>query len=151
MNEAKFNMILGSIMGAIMSGVLNFSAMYMLGAPLTPRNVLFGWAGAYAIAIGVDHFFPVMATCMKITKNIKNKKAEYVIRVALFSFFEILCNSIWCLINSGFIEHWPELFPRLLLIGTIAIFTALPFVTRLAIAKSTIKEKAGSSGEAEAI
>lgn len=134
MNEVKFGRVLETGMGAIMSGVLNFGAMYMLGAPLTPRTVLFGWAGAFAIAVAINYFCPVMDWCMKITKGIKNKHAEYFIRVVIFSFIEILFNSVWCLVNSGFIEQWPRLFPPLLLVGTIVIFISLPIMTKVAAA-----------------
>ena len=132
MDERKFGRILETGMGAIMSGVLNFSAMKLLGAPLTVKSVMFGWAGAFAIAVAINYFFPVMDWCLAITKNIKNKTVEYVIRVIIFSFIEILFNSVWCLINSGFIVKWASLFPTLLLIGTIAIFIALPIMTRVA-------------------
>lgn len=132
MDERKFGRLLETGMGAIMSFVLNFTAMKLLGAPLTVKSVMFGWVGSFAIAVAINYFFPVMDWCMAITRNIKNKTMEYIIRVVIFSFIEILFNSIWCLINSGFIMEWPNLFPTLLLIGTIAIFVALPIMTRVA-------------------
>lgn len=134
MNEVKFGRILETGMGAIMSFVLNGSAMYLLGAPLNVQSVLFGWAGAFAIAVAINYFFPVMNWCIAITKNIQNKWAEYIIRVAIFSFIEILFNSVWCMINSGVIQFWPQKFPILLSIGTISIFVALPIMTRIAAA-----------------
>lgn len=138
MDEIRFGRILATGMGAIMSGVLNFTAMYLLGADLNPRNVSFGWIGAFAIAVAINYFFPVMKWCAAITKNISNKAAEYIIRVAIFSFIEILFNSIWCLINSGFIEQWPRLFPVLLVIGTVVIFVSLPIMTRVASAMAKV-------------
>lgn len=39
MNEKKFGRILETGMGFIMSWVLNTSAMYLLGAPMTPATV----------------------------------------------------------------------------------------------------------------
>ena len=132
MNEVKFGRILETGMGAIMSGTLNLTAMKLLGAPLALKSVLFGWAGSFAIAVAINYFFPVMNWCIAITKNIQNKVAEYVIRIAIFSFIEILFNSVWCLINSGFISEWTRIFLPLLVVGTIAIFIALPIMTRVA-------------------
>ena len=132
MNEVKFGRILETGMGAIMSGTLNLTVMKLLGAPLALKSVLFGWAGSFAIAVAINYFFPVMNWCIAITKNIQNKVAEYVIRIAIFSFIEILFNSVWCLINSGFISEWPRIFLPLLVVGTIAIFIALPIMTRVA-------------------
>ena len=132
MNEVKFGRILETGMGAIMSGTLNLTAMKLLGAPLALKSVLFGWAGSFAIAVAINYFFPVMNWCIAITKNIQNKVAEYVIRIAIFSFIEILFNSVRCLINSGFISEWPRIFLPLLVVGTIAIFIALPIMTRVA-------------------
>ena len=86
MNEVKFGRILETGMGAIMSGTLNLTAMKLLGAPLALKSVLFGWAGSFAIAVAINYFFPVMNWCIAITKNIQNKVAEYVIRIAIFSF-----------------------------------------------------------------
>ena len=121
MNEVKFGRILETGMGAIMSGTLNLTAMKLLGAPLALKS-----------AVAINYFFPVMNWCIAITKNIQNKVAEYVIRIAIFSFIEILFNSVWCLINSGFISEWPRIFLPLLVVGTIAIFIALPIMTRVA-------------------
>lgn len=132
MNEVKFGRILETGMGAIMSCALNLTAMKLLGAPLTLKTILFGWAGAFAIAVAINYFFPVMSWCIAITKNIQNKVAEYVVRIAIFAFIEILFNSVWCLINSGFISEWPKIFLPLLVVGTIAIFIALPIMTRIA-------------------
>ena len=39
MNEKKFGRILETGMGFIMSWVLNTSALYLLGAPMTPATV----------------------------------------------------------------------------------------------------------------
>ncbi|MDD3222332.1 MAG: hypothetical protein EOM34_15540 [Clostridia bacterium] len=132
MNEVKFGRILESGMGAVMSLVLSFSAQVLLGAPLSVRGVLFGWAGAFAIAVAINYFFPVMSWCMNITKNIQNKWAEYVVRVAIFSFIEILFNSVWCMVNSNVIQFWPQKFLPLLGLGTAAIFIALPIMSRIA-------------------
>ncbi len=35
-------------MGTVMSFVLNSSAMFLLGAPLTPFTILQGWVGAFS-------------------------------------------------------------------------------------------------------
>lgn len=45
MNEKKFGRILETGMGFIMSWVLNTSAMYLLGAPMTPAMVFPAWVG----------------------------------------------------------------------------------------------------------
>lgn len=45
MNEKKFGIILETGMGFIMSWVLNTSAMYLLGAPMTPATVFPAWVG----------------------------------------------------------------------------------------------------------
>ena len=45
MNEKKFGRILETGMGFIMSWVLNTSAMYLLGAPMTPATVFPAWVG----------------------------------------------------------------------------------------------------------
>ena len=132
MNEVKFGRILETGMGAIMSLVLSFSAQVLLGAPITIRGVLFGWAGAFAIAVAINYLFPVMNWCIVITKNIKNKWAEYIIRVAIFSLIEILFNSVWCMVNYNVIEFWPQKFLPLLCLGTAAIFIALPIMSRIA-------------------
>lgn len=42
MDERKFGRILETGMGLIMSGVLNFSAMKILGAPVTFMSVMIG-------------------------------------------------------------------------------------------------------------
>lgn len=134
MNQAKFDKVLGVGMGAVMSGVLNFSAMVLLGAPLTVRSVMFGWAGAFAIALAIGYLFPVMDWCLAITKNIQNKTAEYIVRILIFAFIQVLFNSVWCLVNTGLIEQWPKVFLPLLAIATIAIFIALPIVGKIAAA-----------------
>ena len=114
MNEKKFGRILETGMGFIMSWVLNTSAMYLLGAPMTPATVM-DWVASW-------------------TKRIKNKTLEYVVRVLIFSFIEILFNSVWCMYNSGNIVYWPAKFPILLAVGTIAIFISLPIMVRVATA-----------------
>lgn len=134
MNEKKFGRILETGMGFIMSWVLNTSAMYLLGAPMTLASVLPAWVGAFAIAVAINYFAPVMDWVASWTKGIKNKTLEYVVRVLIFSFIEILFNSIWCMYNSGNIVHWPSKFPILLVIGTIAIFISLPIMVRVATA-----------------
>ena len=63
-----------------------------------------------------------------------NKTLEYVVRVLIFSFIEILFNSVWCMYNSGNIVYWPAKFPILLAVGTIAIFISLPIMVRVATA-----------------
>jgi hypothetical protein len=67
-----------------------------------------------------------------ITKNIENKTVEYIVRVLIFSFIEILFNSAWCMINSNVIQFWPSKFPILLGVGTAAIFISLPIMVRIA-------------------
>ncbi len=104
MDEVKFGRILEIGMGAVMSLVLTTVTMLLIGAPMTLRSVLFGWAGAFAIAVAINYFFPVMSWCTALTKNIRSKTAEYIIRVALFSFIEILFNSLWCMVNANLIE-----------------------------------------------
>lgn len=101
MNEKKFGRILETGMGFIMSWVLNTSAMYLLGAPMTPATVFPAWVGAFAIAVAINYFAPVMDWVASWTKRIKNKTLEYVVRVLIFSFIEILFNSVWCMYNSG--------------------------------------------------
>lgn len=132
MNEAKFGRILETGMAVVMSFTLNSTAMYLLGAPMTFKNIMFGWAGAFAIAVAINYYCPVMNWVIPITKNIKNKTVEYIIRILMFSFMEILFNSVWCMVNSGFIAQWPNVFLPLLGIGTVAIFIALPIVVRIA-------------------
>ena len=134
MDEVKFGRILETGMGAVMSLVLTTVTMLLIGAPMTLRSVLFGWAGAFAIAVAINYFFPVMSWCAALTKNIRSKTAEYIIRVALFSFIEILFNSLWCMVNANLIEYWPSKFPILLPVGTLVIFTFLPVMTRIAAA-----------------
>jgi hypothetical protein len=124
MNEKKFGRILETGMGFIMSWVLNTSAMYLLGAPMTPATVFPAWVGAFAIAVAINYFAPVMDWVASWTKRIKNKTLEY----------EILFNSVWCMYNSGNIVYWPAKFPILLAVGTIAIFISLPIMVRVATA-----------------
>lgn len=134
MNEKKFGRILETGMGFIMSWVLNTSAMYLLGAPMTPATVFPAWVGAFAIAVAINYFAPVMDWVASWTKRIKNKTLEYVVRVLIFSFIEILFNSVWCMYNSGNIVYWPVKFPILLAVGTIAIFISLPIMVRVVTA-----------------
>lgn len=136
MDEAKFGRILETGMGAIMSLVLTSVTMLLVGAQITLRSILFGWAEAFAIAVAINYFFPVMSWCAALTKNVQNKTTEYILRVALFSFIEILFNSVWCMINANLIEFWPSKFPILLPVGTLVIFTFLPIMTRVAAALS---------------
>ena len=42
-----FGRTLETGMGIVMSFVLNSSAMFLLGAPLTPFTILQGWVGAF--------------------------------------------------------------------------------------------------------
>lgn len=128
----NFDRTLETGMGTIMSFVLNLSAMILLGAPLTPFTILQGWVGAFAIAVAINYLFPCMDWAAAITKGISNKTIEYVVRVALFSFFEIFLNSVWCMANTNMLQFWPQKFPILLLVGTIAIFLALPIMVRIA-------------------
>ncbi len=127
-----YGRVLETGMGIIMSFVLNFSAMYLVGAPLTVSTVLQGWIGALAIAIAINYLFPCMDWAAAVTKGIGNKTAEYVVRVALFSFFEIFINSIWCMANANVLQFWPQYFVPLLIIGTIAIFISLPIMVKVA-------------------
>jgi hypothetical protein len=136
MDEAKFGRILETGMGAILSLVLTLVMMLLVGAPITLHSVLFGWAGSFAIAVAINYFFPVMIWCSMLTKNIRNKAAEYIVRVILFSFIEILFNSVWCMINANLIGFWPSKFPILLVVGTPVIFIFLPIMTRVAAALS---------------
>ena len=57
MDEVKFGRILETGMGAVMSLVLTTVTMLLIGAPMTLRSVLFGWAGAFAIAVAINYFF----------------------------------------------------------------------------------------------
>ena len=136
MDEVRFGRILETGMGAVMSLVLTSVTMLLVGAPITMRSILFGWAGAFAIAVAINYFFPVMNWCAALTKSVRNKTAEYILRVALFSFIEILFNSVWCMVNANLIEFWPSKFPILLAVGTLVIFTFLPLMTRVAAALS---------------
>lgn len=90
--------------------------------------------GALAIAVAINYFAPVMDWVASWTKRIKNKTLEYVVRVLIFLFIEILFNSVWCMYNSGNIVYWPAKFPILLAVGTIAIFISLPIMVRVATA-----------------
>ena len=134
MNTDKYQKILETGMGALMSCVLNFSAMKMLGAPLSLFPVLTGWAGAFAVAAAINYLFPVMDWCEKITKGIPGKTAEYVIRVFLFAVMEIFLNSLWCLFYTGNIMKWPQLFFPLEAIGIPVIYIGLPAFSRIAAA-----------------
>lgn len=139
MNEKKFGRILETGMGFIMSWVLNTSAMYLLGAPMTFAVVFPAWTGAFAVAVAINYFCPVMDWVIPITKGIKNKTVEYIVRVAIFSFIEILFNSVWCMYMTGNIAFWPSKFPILLALGTAAIFISLPIMIR--VAGACAKEK----------
>ena len=90
--------------------------------------------GAFAIAVAINYFAPVMDWVASWTKRIKNKTLEYVVRGLSVSFIEILFNSVWCMYNSGNIVYWPAKFPILLAVGTIAIFISLPIMVRVATA-----------------
>lgn len=127
-----FGRTLETGMGTVMSFVLNSSAMFLLGAPLTPFTILQGWVGAFAIAVAINYLFPCMDWAAAITKYISNKTVEYVVRVAIFSFFEIFLNSVWCMANANVIQFWPQKFPILLGVGTITIFICLPIMMRIA-------------------
>ena len=132
MYEMKFNRILETGMGAIMSGILNFSSMHFLRVVLTVQSVLFGWAGAFAVAVAVNYLFPIMSWCQAMTKNITNQRMEYIVRIFIFSFFQTLFNSVWCFFYTGFINQWYHFFLPLLVIATIVIFAAMPIMTRVA-------------------
>lgn len=139
MDERKFGRILETGMGLIMSGVLNFSAMKILGAPVTFMSVMIGWVGAFAAAVAINYFFPVMDWCIGWTKGITNKTAEYIVRVFIFAFIEILFNCTWCLAMNGLIRQWPVVFPRVELIGIPVIFICLPVMMRVAAALAGTK------------
>ena len=79
MNEKKFGIILETGMGFIMSWVLNTSAMYLLGAPMTPATVFPAWVGAFAIAVAINYFAPVMDWVASWTKRIKKAKDTKVV------------------------------------------------------------------------
>ena len=66
---------------------------------MTPATVFPAWVGAFAIAVAINYFAPVMDWVASWTKRIKNKTLEYVVRVLIFSFIEILFNSVWCMYN----------------------------------------------------
>ncbi|MEA5025783.1 hypothetical protein SDC9_52560 [bioreactor metagenome] len=134
MNEVKFGRILETGMAIVMSFTLNSTAMYLLGAPMGLKNILIGWAGAFAVAVAINYLFPVMNWVIPITKNIKNKTVEYIIRVGLFAFIMVLFNSVWCLVDLGLIAQWPNVFLPLLTAGTVAIYIALPIMVRIASA-----------------
>lgn len=61
---------------------------------MTPATVFPAWVGAFAIAVAINYFAPVMDWVASWTKRIKNKTLEYVVRVLIFSFIEILFNSV---------------------------------------------------------
>lgn len=42
MNQVKFNRLLETSMGLVMSGVLSSMAMYLLNAPMAFKNVILG-------------------------------------------------------------------------------------------------------------
>ena len=132
MDERKFGRILETGMGLIMSFVLNLTAMIVLGAPLTVGSVLTGWIGAFAVAVAINYFCPVMDWVAGWTKGIKNKTAEYIVRVFIFAFLEILFNCTWCLAYNGLLSQWPKVFPVVQLIGIPVIFIALPIMLRVA-------------------
>jgi putative flippase GtrA len=132
MNERKFNRVLETGMAIVMSFTLNSTAMYLLGAPMALINILIGWAGAFAVAVAINYLFPVMNWIVPITKNIKNKTVEYIVRILIFAFIMILFNSVWCLVDLGLIAQWPNVFLPLWGAGTVAIFIALPIVVRIA-------------------
>ena len=132
MDERKFGRILETGMGLIMSCVLNFTALKVLGAPISFLSVLWGWVGAFAVAVAINYFAPVMDWVAPLTKGIKNKTAEYIVRVFLFALIEIIFNSVWCLAMNGLIAQWPKVFPYVWVIGTAAIFIALPVMLRVA-------------------
>lgn len=132
MDEKKFGRILETGMGLIMSFILNLSAMYILGAPLSFGSVVTGWIGAFAVAVAINYFFPVMDWVAGWTKGIQNKTAEYIVRVLIFAFIEVLFNCTWCLASNGLLSQWPMVFPRVELIGIPIIFIALPIMVRVA-------------------
>ena len=132
MNEVKFGRILETGMGLVMSFTLNSTAMILLGAPMIFKNIMFGWAGAFAIAVAISYYCPVMNWVIPITKNIKNKTIEYIVRILIFSFIEIVFNSVWCMVSANVIQFWPSKFPILLGVGTVVIFISLPIMVRIA-------------------
>ena len=132
MDERKFGRILETGMGLIMSGVLNFTAMKVLGAETTFTSVLTGWIGAFAVAVAINYFAPVMDWVAGFTKGIKNITVEYIVRVFIFALIEILFNATWCLAMLGLLAQWPKVFPIACLVGVPVIFIALPIMLRVA-------------------
>lgn len=140
MDERKFGRILETGMGAIMSFTLNLSAMILLGATKgLNMAVMIGWVNAFAIAVAINYFCPVMDWVAKFTHTISNKTVEYIVRVFIFAFIEILFNSVWCLSGNGILNLWPTVFIPLWAIGTVAIFIALPIMVRVAGALAKTK------------
>lgn len=132
MNEVKFGRILETGMALIMSFTLNSAAMYLLGAPMEFKNILIGWGGAFAVAVAINYLFPIMNWVIPITKNIKSKTVEYIVRVGIFAFIQVLFNSVWCLFNLGIIAQWPNVFLILLVAATLVIYIALPIMSKIA-------------------
>lgn len=134
MNEVKFGRILETGMGFINSWVLNTTAMYLLGAPMKIGVILPAWTGAFAVAVAINYFCPVMDWVIPLTKGIGNKTLEYIVRILIFSFIEVVFNSAWCMYLTSNIVYWPALFLKLLVLGTVTIFIALPIMTKIAAA-----------------
>ena len=126
-------------MGALMSGVLNLSAMLLLGAAISLQSVLSGWIAAFAVAVAINYLFPVMRWCSAVTGKLKRKTTEYIVRVFLFAVMEILLNSFWCLAGTGNLSAWPKLIMPLEAIGIPVIFMGLPVFSRVAAAIEGVK------------
>ncbi len=47
---------------------------------MTPATVFPAWVGAFAIAVAINYFAPVMDWVASWTKRIKNKTLEYVVK-----------------------------------------------------------------------
>ena len=127
-----YSRILETCMGALMSGVLNLSAMLLLRAPISFQSVLTGWSTAFAVAVAINYLFPVMQWCSTATGKIKGKTPNYIVRVFLFAVMEILLNSFWCLASTGNLSMWLKLIMPLEAIGIPVIFAGLPVFSKVA-------------------
>ena len=127
-----YNKILETCMGALMSGVLNLSAMLLLRVSISLQSVLTGWIGAFAVAVAINYLFPVMQWCSTVTGKIKGKTPNYIVRVFLFAATEILLNSLWCLASTGNLSVWLKIIMPLESMGIPVVFVGLPVFSRVA-------------------
>lgn len=134
MNEAKFGRILETGMGFIMSWVLNTTALYLSGASMTLNVILPSWTGAFAVAVAINYFCPVMSWVAPLTKGITNNTLEYIVRVFIFAFILIVFNSAWCMYMVGSIALWPNIFLKVLPLGLITVYIAMPIMEKIAAA-----------------